>query len=44
MGKLDEKTPLGSAIRGLKYNIKMIFKDLGCEGVDWRDLAEVKYK
>jgi hypothetical protein len=44
VGKLEEKTPLGSPRRRLEYNIKMDLKECECEGVDWIDLAQGKDK
>jgi hypothetical protein len=40
VGKPEWKTPLRISRTRLKYNIKVDFKDVGCENVDWIHLAQ----
>ena len=40
VGKLDRKIPLGRPRRRWEDNIKMDIQEVGCEGMDWIDLAE----
>jgi hypothetical protein len=42
VGKLDGKRPLGRSRRRWEDNIKMDFRELGCEGMDWIDVAQVR--
>jgi len=37
--KPEGKTSIGRYKYGWKYNIKMDFKETGCEGVDWIQLV-----
>ena len=39
MGKLEGKVPLRRAKRRWEDNIKMDLLEVGCEGMDWIDLA-----
>ena len=38
--KPEGKRPLGRPRRRREYNIKMDFQEVGCEGMDWIDLAQ----
>jgi hypothetical protein len=40
VGKSDGKRPLGIPRRGWLDNIKMDLQEVGCEGMDWIDLAQ----
>ena len=40
VGKPEGKRPLGRPGRRCKDNIKMELKVVGCEGVDWIELAQ----
>jgi hypothetical protein len=40
VGKSEGKRPLGSPRRRWENNIKMDLQEVGCEGVDWIDLAQ----
>ena len=40
VGKPEGKRPLGRPRRRREYNIKMDFQEVGCEGMDWIDLAQ----
>ena len=40
MGKHEGKRPLGRPIRRWEDNIKMDLEEVGCEGVDWIELAQ----
>jgi hypothetical protein len=40
VGKDEGKRPLGRHRRGWEDNIKMDFREIGLEGVDWIDLAQ----
>ena len=40
VGKPEGKRPLGRPRRRWKDNIKMGLQEVGCEGVDWFDLAQ----
>jgi hypothetical protein len=40
MGKPDKKRPLGRHRRRWENNINMDLQELGCEGMDWIDLAQ----
>ena len=39
MGKPEGKRPLGRPRRRWKDNIKMDLQEVGCEGMDWIDVA-----
>jgi len=39
MGKPEGKRPLGRPKRRWEDNTKMDLQDVGCEGMDWIDLA-----
>ena len=40
VGKPEGNKPLGRPRRRLEDNIKMDFQEVGCEGMDWIDLAQ----
>ena len=40
MGKPEGKKPLGRSRHRWEYNIKMDLQEVGCEGMDWLELAE----
>ena len=40
MGKPEGKRSLGRGRRRLGDNIKMDFQEVGCDGMDWIDLAQ----
>jgi hypothetical protein len=40
VGKLEGKRPLGRPRRRWKDDIKMNTQEVGCEGMDWTDLAQ----
>ena len=40
MGKPEGKRPLGRPRRRWEDNINMDFQEVGCEGVDWIELAQ----
>jgi hypothetical protein len=40
VGKPDGKRPLGRSRRKWMSNIKMDLRGIGCDGVDWIDLAQ----
>jgi hypothetical protein len=40
MGKPEGKRPLGRPGRRWKDNIKMAVREVGCEGMDWINLAQ----
>jgi len=40
VGKPEGKIPLGRPKRRWEDNIKMDIQEMGCEGIDWIDLAE----
>ena len=40
MGKPEGKRPLGRPRRKWEDNIKMDLKEVGCEGMDWIDVAQ----
>jgi hypothetical protein len=40
MGKSGGKGPLGRSRRRWEDNIKMNLQEVGCEGMDWIDLAQ----
>jgi len=44
VGKSEEKRPLGRPRRRWEDNIKMDLQELGCEGVDWIELAQDRDK
>jgi len=39
VGKPEGKRPLGRPTRRWEVNIKMDLQEVGCEGIDWIDLA-----
>ena len=39
VGKYGRKRPLGRSRRRWEANIKMDFKEVGCGGMDWIELA-----
>jgi len=39
VGKPEGKRPLGRPRRGWEDNIRMDLQEVGCEGMDWIDLA-----
>jgi hypothetical protein len=39
MGKPEGNRPLGRPMRRWEYNIKMDLQEVGCEGIDWIELA-----
>jgi hypothetical protein len=40
LGKLVGKKPLGRPMRRLEDNMKMDLHEVGCEGIDWIELAQ----
>jgi hypothetical protein len=42
VGKPEGKRPLGRLKRKFEDNIKMDFQEVGCEALDWIELAEDK--
>jgi hypothetical protein len=44
VGKTEKKRPLERPKRRWEVNTKMDPTEIGCEGVDWINLAEVKNK
>jgi len=40
LGKPEGKRPLGRPKRKWEDNVKMNLQDLGCEGMDWIELAQ----
>jgi hypothetical protein len=40
VGKPDRKRPLGRPRRRWVHNIKMYYREIGCYGMDWFDLAQ----
>jgi len=40
VGKPEGKKPLGRPRHSWENNIKMDLQEVGCEGMDWLDLAE----
>jgi hypothetical protein len=40
VGKLEGKSPLGRPRRRWEDNIKVNFQEVGCEGMEWIDLAQ----
>jgi hypothetical protein len=40
VGKPDSKRPLGKPRRRWEDNIKMDLQEVGCEGMDWIELAQ----
>ena len=40
MGKLEGKRPLGRPRRRWEGNIKMEFKEVGCGGMNWIEMAQ----
>jgi len=44
VGKPDGKRPLGRSRRRWEDKIKMDLKEVGCEGMDWIELAQDRDK
>ena len=44
VGKPEGRKPLGRARCRWEYNIKMNLQEMGCGGMDWIALAEVRDK
>jgi hypothetical protein len=42
VGKPEEKRPLGRPRRRWEDDIKMDLQKMGCRGIDWIDLAQVR--
>jgi hypothetical protein len=42
MGKPEGKRPMGKPRRRWEDNIKMNLEEVGCGGMDWIELAEVR--
>ena len=42
VGKPEGKRPLGRPRSRWEYNIKIDIQDVGCEGMDWIELAQVR--
>ena len=42
VGKPEGKRPLGRPRRRWEYNTKMDFQEVGCGGMDWIGLAQVR--
>jgi hypothetical protein len=42
VGKPEGKRPVGEPRRRSEDNIKMVLKEVGCECLDWIDLAQDK--
>jgi len=42
VGKREGKRPLGRPRHRLEDNIKMDFQEVGCGGIDWNELAQVR--
>ena len=40
LGKPEGKRPLGRPTLRLQDNIKMDLQEMGCEGMDWMDVAQ----
>jgi len=40
VGKREGKRPLGGSMHRWEDNIEMDLQEVGCEGVDWIDLAQ----
>jgi hypothetical protein len=40
VGKPEGKVPLGRPNRRWEDNIKMYLQEVGCRGMDWKELAE----
>ena len=40
VGKPEGKRPLGRPRRRVEDNIKMYLQEVGCEGMDWIELAQ----
>ena len=40
VGKLEGKRPFGRSRHRWEDNIKVNIQEVGCEGIDWIDLAE----
>jgi hypothetical protein len=44
VGKLEAKRPLGRPGRRYVDNVKMDLQEVGCECMDWVDLAQDRYR
>jgi hypothetical protein len=44
VGKSEGKRPLGRPGRRWEDNIKIDIQEMGCEGMEWIDLAKDKYR
>ena len=44
VGKPKEKRPLGRPRPRWEDNIKMNLQEVGCEGMDWTELAQDRYR
>jgi len=44
VGKSGGKRPVGKPRRRWEYNIKMDLQEVGCEGMDWIELAQDRDK
>jgi hypothetical protein len=44
VGKPEGKRPLGRPERRWEHNIKIDIQEMGCEGMDWIDLAKDRYR
>jgi hypothetical protein len=44
VGKPEEKRPLGRPRRRWEDNIKMDPPEVGCDGLDWIDLAQDRWR
>jgi hypothetical protein len=42
VGKPEGKRPLGRPRRRWMDNIKMDLREIGCNGVDWIDMAQIR--
>jgi hypothetical protein len=40
VGRPEEKSPLGRRRRGMDYDIRMVFQEIGWRGMDWIELAQ----
>jgi hypothetical protein len=44
VGKPEEKRPLGRHRRRWEYNIKMNLQEVGCGGMDWIEIAQIRVR
>jgi transposase len=42
--KHEERKPLGRSRRRREEKVKMVLRDVGCEGMDWIDVAQGRDK